>query len=249
MKLARPSNFETMPQQILIVLHQETSTPGRIGQALQRRGYHLDIRRPALGEDLPETLERHAGAVIFGGPMSANDPDDFIRREIDWINVPLKEGAPFLGVCLGAQQLVKTLGGNVTPHPEGCAEVGYYPLRPTDAGRHVMRWPEMVYQWHREGFEVPREAELLASGDMFENQAFRVGPCAYGVQFHAELTLAMMHRWTVHGATRLDMPGAQGRRDHFEGRSVYDPEIRRWLEDFLDLWIASDPRRRAEAAE
>ena len=24
--------------------------------------------------------------------MSANDPDDFIRRETDWLAVPLKEG-------------------------------------------------------------------------------------------------------------------------------------------------------------
>ncbi|MEJ8574820.1 glutamine amidotransferase [Microbaculum marinum] len=238
-----------MPEQILIVLHQENSTPGRIGQALQRRGFHLDIRRPVLGDPLPETMDAHCGAVIFGGPMSANDPDDFIRREIDWINVPLKERAPFLGVCLGAQQLVKTLGGRVEPHPEGYAEVGYYPLHPTSDGRSLMDWPEMVYQWHREGFDLPDGARKLAGGDLFPNQAFAVGPCAFGIQFHAELTLAMMHRWTVRGAHRMTMPGAQGRRDHFEGRSVYDPEIRRWLENFLDLWIAADPRRKAEAAE
>lgn len=238
-----------MPQPILIVLHQEGSTPGRIGQALQRRGYELDIRRPVLGEPLPTTLRAHAGAVIFGGPQSANDEHDYIRREIDWINVPLKENAPFLGVCLGAQQMVKTLGGQVRPHPEGCAEVGYYPLRATESGRRMMDWPGMVYQWHREGFDVPEGAELLASGDMFENQAFRVGTCAFGVQFHAELTLAMMHRWTVRGAARMDMPGAQRRRDHFEGRSVFDPDIRRWLEDFLDLWLRADPRRHTQAAE
>src|SRR5205823_14589649 len=67
---------------VLVGLHQETSTPGRIGNALRALGHPLDIRRPRLGDALPETLEFHAGAVIFGGPMSANDPDDFIRREI-----------------------------------------------------------------------------------------------------------------------------------------------------------------------
>ena len=61
---------------ILIVLHSETSTPGRIGHMLAGKGRRLDIRRPCLGEDLPDTLEHHAGAVIFGGPMSANDGDD-----------------------------------------------------------------------------------------------------------------------------------------------------------------------------
>src|SRR6195256_6631722 len=70
---------------VLIVLHQETSSPGRVGNALRALGYSLDIRRPRFGDPLPETLGGHAGAVIFGGPMSANDPDDFVRQEIDWI--------------------------------------------------------------------------------------------------------------------------------------------------------------------
>src|SRR5436190_23839087 len=67
---------------VLIILHQETSTPGRIGNALRALGHRLDIRRPRFGDALPQTLDAHAGAVIFGGPMSANDPDEYIRREI-----------------------------------------------------------------------------------------------------------------------------------------------------------------------
>jgi GMP synthase (glutamine-hydrolysing) len=77
---------------VLIVLHQETSSPGRVGNVLRTLGHPLDIRRPRFGDALPETLDGHAGAVIFGGPMSANDPDDFVRQEIDWISVPLKIG-------------------------------------------------------------------------------------------------------------------------------------------------------------
>ena len=113
---------------VLIVLHQETSTPGRVGNALRALGHGLDIRRPRFGDALPETLEGHAGAVIFGGPMSANDPDDFVRREIDWIAVPLLEQRPFLGICLGAQMLAMHLGGRVAPHPQGRAEIGDYPI-------------------------------------------------------------------------------------------------------------------------
>lgn len=76
---------------VLIILHQETSTPGRVGNALRALGYRLDIRRPRFGDPLPETLDHHAGAVIFGGPMSANDPDEYVRREIDWIEVALDQ--------------------------------------------------------------------------------------------------------------------------------------------------------------
>ena len=117
-----PSGLDLRP--VLIVLHQETSTPGRVGNALRRLGHPLDIRRPRFGDALPQTLAHHAGAVIFGGPMSANDPDDYVRHEIDWIAVPLKENRPFLGICLGAQMLAVQLGAKVAPHPEGRAQIG-----------------------------------------------------------------------------------------------------------------------------
>ena len=75
--LVAPDSTPLLP--VLIVLHQETSTPGRVGNALRALGHPLDIRRPRFGDPLPDTLDRHAGAVIFGGPMSANDPDPFVR--------------------------------------------------------------------------------------------------------------------------------------------------------------------------
>src|SRR3954452_18973703 len=80
--LLTPAPAPLLP--VLVILHQETSTPGRVGNALRALGHPLDVRRPRFGDPLPETLDGHAGAVIFGGPMSANDPDDYIRCEIDW---------------------------------------------------------------------------------------------------------------------------------------------------------------------
>jgi GMP synthase (glutamine-hydrolysing) len=173
---------------VLVVLHQETSTPGRVGNALRALGHDLDIRRPRFGDPLPRKLDEHAGAVIFGGPMSANDGDDYVRREIDWIEIPLREQRPFLGICLGAQMLAKQLGATVAPHPEGRAEIGYYPIRPTAAGLKLCPdWPGHVYHWHREGFDCPAVCELLAEGDDFPVQAVRIGN-AFGLQFHPDVT-------------------------------------------------------------
>ena len=227
---------------VLLVLHQELSTAGRVGHWLAKHGVPLDIRRPRLGDPLPETLAGHAGAVIFGGPRSANDTDEFVRREIDWIAVPLAEKRPFLGICLGAQMLAKHLGARVSTHPEGKAEVGYYPIRVTEHAHAVCgHWPKVVYQWHREGFELPHGAKLLAEGDLFRVQAMRYGPAAYGIQFHAEVTHAMMCRWTSRGHARMEMPGAKKRAAHFAERPVYDQAIRTWLATFLDAWLAKDP--------
>lgn len=228
------------PLPVLIVLHQETSSPGRIGDMLKRRGHRLDIRRPRFGDALPTTLAEHAGAMIFGGPMSANDGEDWINREIDWIGVPLAEEKPFLGICLGAQMMVRHLGGRVEHHPRGAVEVGWFPLRPTAEGRALMpSWPGCVYQWHREGFDVPAGARLLAEGEDFPHQAIAVGASAFGIQFHPELTLAMMHRWTVRALHRMEGPGVQTRNQHFDGRELHDRQIRSWAERFLDLWLTA----------
>ncbi|TSJ63825.1 glutamine amidotransferase [Starkeya sp. 3C] len=243
------------PLPVLIVLHQEHSSPGRVGRLLAERGHRLDIRRPCLGDELPETLEKHAGAVVFGGPQSANDCHDYVRAEIDWIGVPLSEGKPYLGICLGAQMLARHLGARVAPHPEGLVEIGYYPIRATAAGTALLGrtegaadgeglaclWPDHVYHWHREGFELATGAELLAEGPTFPNQAFRFGPSAYGIQFHPEVTHHMMCRWTVRGSERLDLPGARPPRAHFLDRLQHDGRIRLWLDAFIDHWLAGGP--------
>jgi GMP synthase (glutamine-hydrolysing) len=231
-----------MLKPVLLILHQENSSPGRVGQALGKLGYPLDIRRPRFGDPLPETMDDHAAAVIFGGPPSANDPDEYIKTETDWIGVPLRDNKPFLGICLGAQMMARQLGATVYEHPQGHAEIGYYPIRPTQAGRALCaEWPDYVYQWHREGFELPAGSELLAEGDTFAAQAFRYGS-GYALQFHPEVTHAMMHRWLVRGAHRMELPGSKQRHEHVSDRAAYDLAGRTWLAGFIDCWIGSKPQ-------
>ncbi len=236
---------------ILVVLHQEHSNPGRIGRLLREQGFHLDIRRPRFGDPLPRSLDRHEAAIVFGGPMSANDDDAWIRREIDWIGVALREEKPFLGICLGAQMLARHLGPRVAPHPQGRVEVGYYPIRAPREGRPP--WPDgfpsKVYQWHREGFDLPRGATLLAEGDDFQAQAFHYGRGAYGLQFHPEVTYQMMCRWTTAGTERLAMPGALPRERHFRDWFLHDATVARWLDSFLRQWAASKPNAARPAPE
>jgi GMP synthase (glutamine-hydrolysing) len=233
---------------ILIILHSETSSPGRVGHMLKETGYTLDIRRPCLGDDLPETLAGHEGAAIFGGPMSANDCDAFIRAETDWIAIPLKEKKPFLGICLGAQMLSRHLGGQVGPHADGFVEIGYYPLTPTETGRKLGGWPGAVYHWHREGFTLTAGCELLATGETFANQAFRYDGAAYGLQFHPEVTRLMMHRWSVKGAHRFTLKGAQNGAEQLSGQIMHDTPVQQWLSGFLDQWLKPQQGTSAQAA-
>jgi GMP synthase (glutamine-hydrolysing) len=238
------------PKRVLAVLHGEQSTPGRLRRLLAARGYSLDIRRPCFGDPLPETLQDHAAAIIFGGAMCANDPDAFIRREIEWIGVPLKEEKPFLGICLGAQMFARHLGHRVYRHPDERVEVGYYEIEPTADGDLLTgeAFPRRVYHWHEDGFDLPHGATLLARGGEFETQACRYGSSAVALQFHPEVTYACMCRWTVASEQKLARPGALPAQQHFADWHLYDPPVARWMNSFLDRWLAGQLGESAVAA-
>ncbi|MEZ5853631.1 MAG: glutamine amidotransferase [Hyphomicrobiaceae bacterium] len=222
---------------VLCILHQHSSNPGHVGHWFRRNGYHLDIRRHFDGQPLPDTLAGHCGALIFGGPQSANDATDYIRREIDWIAVPLKERKPFFGICLGAQMLARHLGARVDHCPTGSVEIGYHPIKATSSGRRYA-FPETVFQWHREGFELPRDSELLATSDgCYPNQAFRHGS-AVGVQFHPEITYAQVTRWSGGNPMRLLMRGAQPRGAQIDQHLMNVSSVQCWLDSFLKQWVA-----------
>jgi GMP synthase (glutamine-hydrolysing) len=232
-----------MSANVLLIVHQQHSDPGRVAAELQRLGYGLDLRRPSCGDALPANLEAHAGAIIFGGPMSANDEHlDFIPREMDWIGTALKSGKPFLGICLGAQLLARHLGAKVATHPEGWHEIGYYPVVPTEAGSGLFERDFHAFEWHREGFDLPRDATLLATGRHFPHQAFRVGNNAFGLQFHPEVTPEIMDRWTNRSAEKLTLPGAQSQAEQLALRERHEPGIERWLSRFLQHWLGQAER-------
>ena len=51
---------------------------------------------------------------------------------------------------------------------------------------------ETVFEWHGDTFDLPAEATWLARGETCQYQAFRLGTCAYGLQFHLEVTPEMI---------------------------------------------------------
>jgi len=231
-------------RKILIVLHQEQSTPGRVGLLLRQLGFELDIRRPRFGDPLPQSMSEHEGVVIFGGPMSANDSDEYVREEINWLAKPLKEGKPILGLCLGGQMLTRHLGARVYRLDNGGIEAGYYPITPLVAAHEITAdastpFPDYVYQWHSEGFDLPKGATQLAEGSTFPVQAYRYASNAYALQFHPEVTYETIDRWAMRGTERLKAPGAKPAYEHLAGWHQHDSAVATWIKAFLPKWIGS----------
>ena len=232
-------------KRIVLVTHSERARPGTVRAALQARGCTTEVCHVAGGAALPPVdggrLRGYDAAVVFGGPMSAGDLEEhaFLRAETAWIGAQLAADAPLLGICLGAQIMARALGASVCPHPDNLCEVGYQPIYPATAGCSLFPSPLHVYHWHREGFDLPPGAVLLARGGTFENQAFSYGERAFGVQFHPEMTPETMERWVTNEKaqryfTLPEVPSADRQR---ADAPRYDPAVHRWLDGFLDTWL------------
>ncbi len=239
-----PSEEEKiMNHKILFIFHQSTTNPGPVAYLLRQRGYQLDIRIPSEGNSLPNTMDDHEAAIVFGGAISVNESENlpFMRTELNWISTILDSGKPFLGICLGAQMLARVLGAKVARHPQGKVEIGYHPIMPTVAGSTYFDSQLSFYHWNFEGFDLPSDVVKLASGNIFENQAFRYGENAYGVQFHPEMSQTVLDKWVQNKDSQfkkaLELPGAQSWDEQLEKHIQHAPVVENWLDGFLSLWL------------
>ena len=227
-----------MAQEILIIVHQEASNPGLVGEGLVSRGYTLDRRCPCMGDALPTELSRYDGVVVFGGPQSANDDHiPGIRAELDWLEATvLPTDMPVLGICLGAQQIARVMGARVAPHPKGVVEIGYWEVSPTEAGQAFLPAPTMFYQWHAETFEIPAGAIHLAGSSSFPGQAYVYNNRIFGIEFHPEMTRQMIDRWcsSKTGSSKLSLCGAQQHKEQLKNHDLFASASKSWLDQFLD---------------
>ncbi len=228
-----------MAKRALLVRHVRKKRDDRLSRCLLALGYQLEWCCPAKGDPLPRIDGRYQAAIVYGGAQSANDGGDrpYIGREIDWIARWVSLGRPFLGICLGSQLLARALGARVELHPLGQAEVGYALVRPTAAARGFLDCPQPFYEWHTEGFDVPEQAELIAAGDVFPNQAFRFREHVYGLQFHPEVTPEIILAWMGEAPHALDQLGAHRRARQVADMRRFDVPTKLWLERFLCEWL------------
>ena len=72
---------------LLLVMQTRDASAGRCSRKLLERGYALEVCCPLAGDPLPAGMDGYAGAVVFGGPMSANDDNQLpgLRAQLDWI--------------------------------------------------------------------------------------------------------------------------------------------------------------------
>jgi GMP synthase (glutamine-hydrolysing) len=225
-----------MPEKVLLIQHMDDGYEDRVACHLSDRGFPLQWCNPSRGDALPMPSEEFTAVVVYGGIQSVNDAERhaYIRAELDWIERWVADDRPYLGLCLGGQLLARALGAQVRRHPAGLHEIGFMPVQPTHAGRCFFPGPLHVFQWHHEGFALPDGGELLATGEVYPNQAFRAGRRAFGLQFHPEATPRMRNEWLDASGHMLNEPGAHSRERLSADAERFDQPMADWLLNLID---------------
>lgn len=223
----------------LVIENDPTDDIRRLGQWLTDAGMELAIRRPHAGDQLPESLDGYDALVVLGGEQHAyrgpgGEPgaawfpacESLLRKAV-------RHRVPALAICLGAQLLATAHAGTVAPASAG-SEIGVRLVARRDAAEsdplfaRVPFAPDVI-QWHHDEItELPAGAVLLAASTHYPHQAFRLGPAAWGLQFHIEPDPAMVAQWA---GSDPDLLARLGR-----DRAGMVAEAEAVMEDMAEVW-------------
>lgn len=195
---------------VLVFQHVAAEPLGTLDPMIRDRGHRIRYVNFHREPDARPDISRYNALIVLGGPQMPDQCDIYphLTIEMRCIEAALKRDIPVLGICLGAQLLACTLGGGVQALPRW--EIGWYDLKPTaqtaaDPLFCGLVQPHPVFQWHGYTFDIPAGGTHLARSDSCENQAFRYGANAYGLQFHLELDERLINRWLNHPQYQEDL--------------------------------------------
>jgi GMP synthase (glutamine-hydrolysing) len=137
------------------------------------------------------------GVVISGSRSHVTENLDWVNALAAWVPLIVNAGIPVLGICFGHQLLAYAFGGKVGFHPQG-REIGTVGIELDEKARDDALFGRLPGSFsanvsHKQTvFELPEGAVRLAFNAHEQNHAFRLGGCAWGVQFHPEFSADAM---------------------------------------------------------
>ncbi|HEY6011239.1 MAG TPA: type 1 glutamine amidotransferase [Nitrospirota bacterium] len=223
---------------VLIIKNVFSEGPGTMADHLAAAKISSSVCDLSAGDSLP-ARDSFTHLLVMGGPMAVYEMHrySYLLNEALFINEAIQAKKHVLGVCLGAQMVAHVLGGRVYPGKR--KEIGWYEVTLTPQGMSdpVMsslalpkRTAAQVFQWHGDTFDLPPHAVRLASSDVYPNQAFRYQDRVYALQFHIEVTPAIVNDW-LKQEKGIDLPAIAAESDKIY--SAYRERATRFYQVFF----------------
>jgi GMP synthase (glutamine-hydrolysing) len=178
---------------------------------LNNRKLNITIIDIDNGESLPPVNEC-CGVVIAGSHYNVTEKIAWLSLLENWLQEIVDLQIPLLGICFGHQLLAQALNGTVGFHPRG-KEIGtkkIFLLPECNDDPLFSGFPETiaVQTAHAQTIlSLPRNAICLASNAFEANHVFKIGKCAWGVQFHPEFSPAIMRQYISRQSESLQKAG------------------------------------------
>ncbi|MFH7766384.1 glutamine amidotransferase [Acinetobacter sp. BSP-28] len=186
------------PDTIYAIQHLAFEDLGALEDVFYQLGFRVRYFEAGV-DDLTKALQHKGLTIILGGPIGVYETDDypFLQQEIDLLKVRLEENLPTLGICLGAQLIAHALGAKVYAGHQ--KEIGWSRLSLSNAENNLLSplIDTPVLHWHGDTFDLPEQAELLASSEIYPNQAFSIGKNILALQFHIEVAADSLEKWLI----------------------------------------------------
>lgn len=231
--------MDSLSPRVLVVRNAERSGLGRFLPWWEEMGLEAV---EVTGDAVPAAPDGFDAVVLLGGGFLPDDDEraPWLPAERELTRRAVAGGVPLLGVCLGAQVLAAATGG-VVCGDHGRPERGSCRVSLLDEARADLLFAGLpgefrVIENHRDQItELPPGAVRLAESEACPVQAFRVGECAWGVQFHPEAGADRLERWdeAALADAGLDLRALRAEAEDAEPESAR--HARRLAANFADL--------------
>lgn len=232
---------------VLVVEHESNASIGLVGERIAAANVEMVMVGPEIGIEVPTSAQGFDGVIVLGGTPGPNDDDDaaWLPRVRELMADCLDREVPLLGICLGAELLAVVAGGSVGGVRNG-AEIGLCDLALTGAAAGDPLFDGLegelkAMQWHTlEIHELPEGSVSLCSSARCPNQAFRVGPLAWGTQFHLEALASTAEEWAREDSEDMVAEGLSA--DEVIGSMTrFEPRLREVWSTVADRWLVLLP--------
>jgi GMP synthase-like glutamine amidotransferase len=200
--MSRPLPSDTSERPGVVLQNEDMAPAALLEDWLRERVIpHRTVRTWENG--VPDDPREFAWVVALGAGDSATQSEPgWIPAEIDLLRRAVDVDVPVLGICFGGQALSVALGGEISAADP--PSIGWFEIE-TEDPELVPRGPWAHFNY--ESLSVPGGATQIAHSRCGPG-AFRLGP-HLGVQFHPEVTPAIVDRWAESEAAKLAELGIQ----------------------------------------